>query len=81
MPRKFLLAIEEVGNSWAGRPPVTSLHDSREEADAALAAFVDRNWDAEMGDYERPLDPSDVIEEYFDMVAEDWRIYELRNNP
>ena len=41
--------IRQRVNYW-GRAPVTSLHESRPQAVAALAEYVKKNWDTEIGD-------------------------------
>ncbi len=38
----FTLTIRERNNSWAGRPPATSTHETREEAEGALREYVRR---------------------------------------
>ena len=67
----FTLIIRERNHSWAGRGPVTSMHETREAAEAALRDYVHRNWDAEMGTAP-PGDLSDMISEYFDEVLEQY---------
>jgi hypothetical protein len=70
----YVLTIRELGHSWAGRPPVRSSHASRAEAEAELADYVRRNWDAEM-DGDRPPDgPAQMIDEYFASVLETYEI-------
>lgn len=44
----YVLTIREQGHSWAGRSPVTSVHESRAGAEAELLDYVKRNWEAEM---------------------------------
>lgn len=69
----FTLTIRERNNSWAGRPPATSTHETREEAEGALREYVRNNWDAEMGT-EPPREPDGMIQEYFDDVLEAYEI-------
>ena len=71
----FILTIRERNNSWAGRSPAVSEHANREEAEAALREYVEQNWDAEM-DTERPDDPEDMVQEYFEQVLEAYEILE-----
>ena len=44
----FVLIISERGNSWAGRGPLATTHDSRAEAQASPVEWVKENWDVEM---------------------------------
>lgn len=69
----YILIIKERNHSWAGRPPVRSTHATRSEAEVAVAEYVARNWDAEVGD-ERPTDPAEMVEEYFAEVLEAYEI-------
>lgn len=69
----FLLTITEKNGSWAGRPPFTSTHGTREDAEVALIDYVQRNWDAEVGT-EPPSDPEEMVAEYFDDVLETYTI-------
>ncbi len=71
----YTLIIKERNNSWAGRPPVRSVHATKDEAETALANYVARNWDAEVGD-ERPSDPTEMVEEYFSEILEAYEIVE-----
>ena len=71
----FLLTIRERNHSWAGRPPATSTHATREDAEAALVAYVRENWNAEIG-AEPPESRELMIEEYFDDVLEAYEILE-----
>jgi len=71
----FLLTIRERNQSWAGRPPATSTHATREAAEDALVAYVRENWNAEIGT-EPPDSPELMIEEYFDEVLEAYEIIE-----
>jgi hypothetical protein len=71
----FTLTISERNDSWAGRSPVTSTHDTRAAAEAALLDYVQRNWDAEVGT-EPPDDPDATIRDYFDDVLERYEITE-----
>jgi len=72
----FLLTIAEKNDSWAGRSPLTSTHNTREEAERALRDYVQRNWDAEVGT-EPPEDPEVLIAEYFDDVLETYQVLEI----
>jgi hypothetical protein len=72
----YTLIIEERNDSWAGRPPVRSVHSTKEAAETALTEYVARNWDAEVGD-ERPSDPAEMIEAYFSEVLEVYEIVEV----
>lgn len=65
----YTLIIKERNHSWAGRPPVHSVHATKDGAEAALVEYVDRNWDAGVGD-ERPSDAAEMVEEYFSEVLE-----------
>lgn len=69
------LTIRERGHSWAGRPPVTTTHASRAEAEVALVEYVRRNWDAEVGT-EPPDDSQQMIDEYFADALEAYEIIE-----
>ena len=69
----YTLIIRERNHSWAGRPPIRSVHASKDEAEAALIEYVARNWDAEVGD-ERPTGSTGMIEEYFSEVLETYEI-------
>jgi hypothetical protein len=71
----YILTIRERNNSWAGRPPVTTTHNSRTDAEAELLDYVRRNWDAELGT-EPPGDAQQMIEEYFADVLEAFEITE-----
>jgi hypothetical protein len=72
----FVLTVGERGSSWAGRPPVATRHDTREEAEAELLDYVERNWDSEMDGEERPEDPTEMIGQYFEVVLERYEIVE-----
>jgi hypothetical protein len=65
----YILIIKEQNDSWAGRAPVRIVHSTKEEAEAALAEYVTRNWDTEVGD-ERPSDAAQMIGECFSDVME-----------
>jgi hypothetical protein len=69
----FILTIRERDHSWAGRGPVTSTHDTRADAEAALLDYVRRNWDAEVGT-EPPDDADTIVQEYFAEVLEAYEI-------
>ena len=71
----FVLVIKDRGQSWAGRSPVTTTHNSRAEAEGALLDYVRRNWDAEVGT-EAPGDEQQMIGEYFADVLEAYEIIE-----
>ena len=71
----FVLVIKERGHSWAGRPPVTTTHASRADAEAALLEYVRRNWDTEIG-AEPPADPQQMVDNYFEDVLEAYEIVE-----
>jgi hypothetical protein len=71
----FLLTIRERNSSWAGRSPVTTTHETRRDAEAALLEYVWRNWEAEVGTDE-PDDPNERIAEYFASVLEAYDITE-----
>ena len=45
----FVLIIGERSSSWAGRPSVVTLHNSKDEARAKLVDYVKRNWATEVG--------------------------------
>lgn len=70
----FVLVIGERGNSWAGRPSRATMHVTREEAEAEVLNFVQNNWDSELGDDERPEDPDEMVEYYFENVLERYEI-------
>jgi hypothetical protein len=72
----FTLIIRERNDSWAGRPPLRSVHSTKEEAETALTEYVARNWGAEVGD-EQPSDPAEMIQEYFSEVLEAYEIVEV----
>jgi hypothetical protein len=71
----FILTIRERNDSWAGRPPIVSEYATRAEAEAELRDYVEHNWDTEM-DTERPDDPEDMVQEYFEQVLEAYEILE-----
>jgi hypothetical protein len=66
----FVLMIRERNCSWAGRGPLADTYATREEAEADLADYVRRNWDARMGE-DPPEDDYELIEHYFDCVLEE----------
>ena len=68
----FILTISELGGSWAGRDPVTTIHASRVEARASLIEYIRDNWDAEMDD--QPSDEDELVERYFRTVPEAYQI-------
>jgi hypothetical protein len=70
----FILIIGERSNSWAGRPSRATMHASRQEAESEVLAFVQRNWDSELGNDERPDDADEMIEYYFENVPERYEI-------
>ena len=72
----FTLIVGESGNSWAGRPPSATLHDTRSGAEAELLDYVRRNWDSAMDGDEQPQDPEEIIEQYFEVVPERYEIVE-----
>jgi hypothetical protein len=72
----FTLVIKERGHSWAGRPPVTSSHATRDEAEAELVSYVRANWDAEVSTDDPPDDPAEMVREYFADVLESYNITE-----
>ena len=65
----FALTIRERLDSWAGRAPVMSVHESQPQAVAALAEYVRENWDTEIGE-EAPSDEGEMVQRYFDEVPE-----------
>jgi hypothetical protein len=73
----FLLKIGERGHSWAGRPPLTSVHNSREEAEAELTQYIRDNGDQQMDGDELPQDEAELVEQYFDFVLEPYEIFEV----
>ncbi len=74
----FVLIVGERGNSWSGRPPAATIHETREEAEAELLDYVRRNWDDETDGDEPPEDPDDMIERYFGDVLERYEIVEAK---
>jgi len=73
----FVLIIGERSNSWAGRPPVVTLHHTREDARTTLLDYVKRNWEDEVvGD--EPEESDALIEQYFDEVLEFYDIQEVQ---
>ena len=74
----FILTISELGGSWAGRDPVTTIHASRLEAQACLVAYVRNNWKAEMDEGEPPSDEHDLVDRYFETVSEGYQITEAK---
>jgi hypothetical protein len=74
---QFVLTIGERGHSWAGRPPITSVHENRADAEAELIHYVRQNWDQQMDSDERPQDAEELIEQYFDYVLERYEILEV----
>ena len=71
----YILTIKERNDSWAGRSPIVSEFATRVAAEAELRDYVEHNWDAEM-DTDRPADPDEMIEEYFESVLEAYEILE-----
>jgi hypothetical protein len=67
----FVLIIDG-GNARGGRPSAATLHESREEAEAELLAYVRRNWDVETDGAEQPEEPDEMIGRYFEEVAEQY---------
>jgi len=63
----FILTIGELGGSWAGRDPVTSIHASRLEARATLIEYV------------RDKLGRRLVERYFRAVPETYQITEARD--
>lgn len=57
----------------AGRPPASTIHDAREDAEAELLDYVRRNWDITDVD-DQPEDPEEMIEHYFEYVPERYEI-------
>jgi len=74
----FILTISEIGGSWAGRDPVTTIHASRLEAQASLVAYVRNNWDAEMDEGNQPPDEHELVKRYFETVSEGYQITEAK---
>lgn len=72
----FVLMIGERRCSWASRGPIAETYATREEAEADLADYVRRNWDAKMGD-DPPEDDDELVEQFFDWVLEEYEIAEL----
>lgn len=72
----FILTIRERGNSWAGRSPFSSEHQTQKQAEAALLAYVKENWEAEIGD-EPPTDQDLMVSQYFEEVLEAYEIREV----
>ena len=60
----FILTIPVVNPSRSARSPVRSKHATAEKANSALAEYVARNWDAEIGT-DRPKDPGRLVDDYF----------------
>ena len=73
----FVLINGERSNSWAGRPPVVTLHRSREGARAGVLDYVKRNWKDKVGT-EEPGEQDDMIEQYFEEVLECYDIQEVK---
>ena len=73
----YILTIQERAHSWAGRPPVKTVHQTRAQAEAELADYVRRNWDSEL-DNEAPANSDEMIESYFADVLETYDIREER---
>ena len=71
----FTLTIKERGHSWAGRPPLTTVHATRAEAEAELLKYVQLNWESEMGT-DPPNEPTEMIAEYFSEVLEAYEVRE-----
>jgi hypothetical protein len=72
----FTLIVGERGNSWAGRPPAATLHDTRSQAEAEQLDYVRRNWDSPMDGDAQPTDPEEMIEQYFEVAPERYEIVE-----
>ena len=60
-----------------GSQPGSTVHRTREDASAALAHYVKRNWTAEMDDLP-PSDEEEMVSQYFSGVLEDYQISETR---
>ena len=73
----FVLIIGERSNSWAGRTPKVTLHNSREQAQAALVDYVKRNWEGEV-EGDEPESADELIQQYFDEVLEFYDIQEVQ---
>lgn len=71
----YILTIRERGHSWAGRSPVSRVHETSAEARSDLLEYVRRNWESEMGT-DQPDDPDELIQEYFDEVLGAYSITE-----
>jgi len=70
----FILTIREQGSSWAGRDPVTSVHATRHETDAALVDYARENWDSEMDGDDPPAEEDELVRQYFENVPEAYEI-------
>ena len=77
---KYVLKIAGTRHSWAGKPPVTSSDDTREEAFVRLVEYVKRNWQSEMNieaDTLPPENAEEMVEAYFAHVLERYQIVEV----
>ena len=77
---RYVLKIAEKGHSWAGSSPVTSSHDTREEAFARLVEYVKRNWEGEISmeaDTPPPENTEEMVEAYFAHVLESYEMVEV----
>jgi hypothetical protein len=72
----YTLIVADLGNSWAGRPPAATVHDTRSDAEAELLDYVRRNWHSAMDGDQEPEDPEEIIEQYFEVVPERYEIVE-----
>jgi len=72
----FVLSIKERGSSWAGREPIVMTFPTREEAKQEIANYVVEYWDHKM-DIDKPEDPDDMVDTYFDHVFEEYEIVEV----
>lgn len=77
---KYVLTIGKKGHSGAGRPLVTSSHDTRDEAFARLVEYLKRNWEGQMNteaDTLLPENAEEMVDAYFAQVLESYEIVEV----
>ncbi len=71
----FVHTIRERSGSWFDRPPVSSIYDTRNAAEAELVDYIRRNWKSGVGAGELD-DEQEPISEHFDDVLETYTITE-----
>lgn len=70
----YLLKISATGNQWSGRGSAKSKHKTQADAEAFLQNYVLLNWDYEMDGEPLPEAGIDIVEQYFEVVEEQYEI-------